>query len=204
MSLDEERKRNKIGNNLSLTNHKKGIGIRNKGSTKFKGRPNTILKDRIQRFPYKKKHKLSSSLEQKNINKMSGPFNLKQVIPQFNANISHIQNNHSSNKDSKNNKDSNLSSNRNKYNKIKVYKILTMNNNNMNNDSQQNISYSNVNKISLKTERIHPKWEKEKEKIIDELFNDSKKSNKEEDNSIDRKKIIKISKKINKKKSEFK
>ena len=199
LSLDEGNKRNKIGNNLSLTNHKKEIGIRNKGSTKFKGRPNTILKDRFQRFPFKRKNKLSSSLEQKNINRIRGTFNLKKSIPRFNANISHKKNNHSCNKDSKNNNESNLSTNRNNYNKIRVYKILTMNNNKINNDSQQNISYSNVNKLSLKTERIHPKWEKEKKKIINELFIDSKKSNKKEDNSIDRKNLVKISKKINKK-----
>ena len=199
LSLDEGNKRNKIGNNLSLTNHKKEINIRKKGSTKFKGRPNSILKDRFQKYPFKRKNKLSSSLEQKNINRIRGPFNLKQSIPQFNANISHVKNNHSCNKDSKNNHESNLSSNRNNYNKIRVYKILTMNNNKINNDSQHNISYSNANnKLSLKTEMMRPKYGK-KEKIIDELFIDSKKSNKKEDNSFDGKHFVKLSKKIDKK-----
>ena len=191
LSINKENNKNKLDNNLSIPNHKKEIDSRNKDSIKaFKGRPNTILKDSLQKILYTKKNKiLSSSMENKNNTKIKVklPLNLKKLIPEFNPNNTQEINNYSLNKTYKNN-DINL--NNNSTNRIKDYnnidsKSLLLNNNNstINNHIQpnipkiQNISYSNVNKISLKTERIQPIWGMKKEKRIVEKNNQLKENN---------------------------
>ena len=202
-------KKNKIRDNLSMNNHKE-IDSRNKESFKaFKGRPNTILKESLQKSLYTKKNKiLSSSMEQKTINKINGPMNLKQILPEYNSIKKQKINNNSSSKTYKLNGNINLnnSSYNNDYNcnRIQVYKNsdiknLTINNNNIdnlnninninslkniNNGIQQNISYSNANKISMKTERIHPVWEKKKQ--ILENSTDAKNINKKQENLLDK------------------
>ena len=193
LSINKENNKNKLDNNLSIPNHKKEIDSRNKDSIKaFKGRPNTILKDSLQKILYTKKNKiLSSSMENKNNTKIKVklPLNLKKFIPEFNPNNTQKINNYSLNKTYKNNGDINL--NDNSTNRIKDYnnddsKSLLLNNNNnntINNHIQpniqniQNISYSNVNKMSLKTERIQPVWGKKKEKRIVEKNNQLKENN---------------------------
>ena len=193
LSINKENNKNKLDNNLSIPNHKKEIDSRNKDSIKaFKGRPNTILKDSLQKILYTKKNKiLSSSMENKNNTKIKVklPLNLKKFIPEFNPNNTQKINNYSLNKTYKNNGDINL--NDNSTNRIKDYnnddsKSLLLNNNNnntINNHIQpniqniQNISYSNVNKMSLKTERIQPVWGKKKEKRIIEKNNQLKENN---------------------------
>ena len=224
LSINKDNHRNKIGNNFSITNHKE-IESRNKESTKaFKGRPNTILKESLQKSLYTKKNKmLSSSMEQKDYKKYKVPMNLKQSLPDFKfSNIQKI-NKHSSNKTYKLNCDINLGNTSNKYNIIKVYKNndinnLLINNNNynlitnsnnddltnfnninsLNNDIQQNISYSNVNKISMKTERIHPAWEKKNDNQIVENYTEIKNRNKNQENIFNKINVgnnMKISKK---------
>ena len=193
LSINKENNKNKLDNNLSIPNHKKEIDSRNKDSIKaFKGRPNTILKESLQKILYTKKNKiLSSSMENKNNTKIKVklPLNLKKFIPEFNPNNTQKINNYSLNKTYKNDGDINL--NNNSTNRIKDYnnddsKSLLLNNNNnntINNHIQpnirnmQNISYSNVNKISLKTERIQPVWGKKKEKRIVEKNNQLKENN---------------------------
>ena len=221
--------KNKIGNNLSMSNHKE-IDSRNKESFKaFKGRPNTILKESLQKPFYTKKNKIiSSSMEQKSNNKIKGPVNLKQSLPEFNPNNAQKMNNNSSGKTYKLNCDVNLNDNSNNniysFNKINVNKnseiknlIINSNNNNNNNKSNNinnvgsfgninnyknnthhNISYSNVNKISMKTERIHPVWERKKNKQIFENYHETKNINKKQENIFKRINClnsIKISKK---------
>ena len=193
LSINKENNKNKLDNNLSIPNHKKEIDSRNKDSIKaFKGRPNTILKESLQKILYTKKNKiLSSSMENKNNTKIKVklPLNLKKFIPDFNPNNTQKINNYSLNKTYKNDGDINL--NNNSTNRIKDYnnddsKSLILNNNNnntINNHIQpniqniQNISYSNVNKMSLKTERIQPVWGKKKEKRIVEKNNQLKENN---------------------------
>ena len=221
--------KNKIGNNLSMSNHKE-IDSRNKESFKaFKGRPNTILKESLQKPFYTKKNKIiSSSMEQKSNNKIKGPVNLKQSLPEFNPNNAQKINNNSSGKTYKLNCDVNLNDNSNNniysFNKINVNKnseiknlIINSNNNNNNNkcnninnvgsfgninnyknNTHHNISYSNVNKISMKTERIHPVWERKKNKQIFENYHETKNINKKQENIFKRINClnsIKISKK---------
>ena len=221
--------KNKIGNNLSMSNHKE-IDSRNKESFKaFKGRPNTILKESLQKSFYTKKNKIiSSSMEQKSNNKIKGPVNLKQSLPEFNPNNAQKINNNSSGKTYKLNCDVNLNDNSNNniysFNKINVNKnseiknlIINSNNNNNNNkcnninnvgsfgninnyknNTHHNISYSNVNKISMKTERIHPVWERKKNKQIFENYHETKNINKKQENIFKRINClnsIKISKK---------
>ena len=192
LSINKENNKNKLDNNLSIPNHKKEIDSRNKDSIKaFKGRPNTILKDSLQKILYTKKNKiLSSSMENKNNTKIKVklPLNLKKFIPEFNPNNTQKINNYSLNKTYKNDGDINL--NNNSTNRIKDYNnddskslLLNNNNNTINNHIQpniqniQNISYSNVNKMSLKTERIQPVWGKKKEKRIVEKNNQLKENN---------------------------
>ena len=191
LSINKENNKNKLDNNLSIPNHKKEIDSRNKDSIKaFKGRPNTILKDSLQKILYTKKNKiLSSSMENKNNTKIKVklPLNLKKFIPEFNPNNTQKINNYSLNKTYKNDGDINLnnnSTNRIKdYNNIDSKSLLLNNNSTITQDVQsniqniQNISYSNVNKMSLKTERIQPVWGKKKEKRIVEKNNQLKENN---------------------------
>ena len=228
LSIDKERNnnnKNKIGNNLSMSNQKE-IDSRNKESFKaFKGRPNTILKESLQKPLYTKKNKiLSSSMEQKSNNKIKGPINLKQSMPEFKANITqkiNNNNNNSSGKTYKLNCDVNINDNSSNniysFNKINMFKnssikneTINSNGNNINNvnsfsninnykdNAHHNISYSNVNKISMKTERIHPAWEKKKNKQILENYHETKNINKRQENAfnmINCLNSIKISKK---------
>ena len=191
LSINKDNNKNKIENNLSMINPKKEIDSRNKESIKaFKGRPNTILKESLQKILYTKKNKiLSSSMENKNKTRIrvKFPLNLKKCIQEFNpSNIQKI-NNYSSNKSYRINCDIDIN---NSSKRIKVYKnndikslLININNNTTNianNDIQQNIqniSYSNAKKISMKTDRIQPIWGKKKEKKIFEKINQIKDNN---------------------------
>ena len=194
LSLDKGNINNKIGNELSINNHKKKIDSRNQASLKaLKGRPNTLLKDGLQKLlDVKEKKLLSTSMEQKTIYKMKGPVNLKKAIPDIYPNFNQTISNINISKGYKTNSFFNLNTNKNNYIKIKVYKNLDKKqlkinkskiNNKINNNDHKEISFSNENKLPIKSERLQIKWIKEKEeKELGEKKSKIKDKNKKEEN----------------------
>ena len=84
-SKSKSKSKSKNKYNYSLINNKKDINLRNKFSFKvYKGRPNTLFKDRLQKILIQKNHRLlSSSMERENIKKINFLLILKDLYQNF-------------------------------------------------------------------------------------------------------------------------
>lgn len=169
LSIYKENNKEDINNNYSLSKHKKEIDSRNKDSVNaYRGRPNTIFKDRFKNMVFPKKIRImSSSVEQKKKKKSKNLIDLKKSVPEFNSNNVRKIKNYSTHQKQPNFNELGLNYIRNDKNINKIEK-----NNNIRDimkiDILQSISYSNNNNINLKTERINqPSIEMSHKKLIE-------------------------------------
>ena len=207
-SKSKSKSKSKHKYNFSLINNKKDINLRNKFSFKvYKGRPNTLFKDRLQKILIQKNHRLlSSSMERENIKKNKFPINIKRSLPEFPLKSKKFRN-YSNNKKNKinnnikinlnaksiniidNNKQNIINTNTNLNNKIKENNNNTNTNNNFNilinndikNEYQTNIYDSNLNKTNMKIIEIKPSKEEKNEKKEIYIHTDVKKIKKNPD-----------------------
>ena len=164
LSINKNKTKNKIKKDFSLNNQKKIDPTRNKDSNLlFKGRPNTILKDELQKLLFSRNnHLISSSMEKKykSKNKYSLHQNNKRSLPDLNY------------------MDIDIKNKLNNY--FKKNKLININksNNNIKNENislngvQTNISYFETNRIGFKTERFNNFDEPAEIEKISEKCND--------------------------------
>lgn len=173
-------------NNYSISRYKKETDSRNKDSINvYRGRPNTIFKDRFQKriLFLKKKKLISTSMEHKDENKNRYPIDLKKSLPlELNSNNIRQLNNYNTHKKKLTISDLGLNYIKNTNNKSKDDKNNNIKNISINDARQnQNISLfnnNNNNKIYLKTEKEEQLDTEYNHKKIIENYTEYKEENK--------------------------